>query len=251
MIKNSSLKAVITNAAGAIAILIFGKTIDLAITICSNTLENKGWTFTIAVMGIILFIAIVLRLWNWWMLRSRRKSWIEHRNAEPVKGLIAAVSLGKGETAAETAIKLHTPKLQHCWLLVTKQADDNYQKIYRCYSKYDPWDETQGPRYPSDDGHPIEIHKREIDNPNDIDNVFNVMKGIYREAVDFGISEQDILCDYTGATASVSAAMILVTALSENRNLQYLMPNEVDENGRAKSEKGSTPLLIDFVMPGE
>lgn len=186
-----------------------------------------------------------------WMKKSRRNSWIEHREAKPVKALIAAVGLGDGETAAETSIKYHAPELQHCWLLVTKQADKNFQKIYERYSSDNHEDENQGPRYPGDDGHSIDIYKREIKDPYDIDNVVKIMKGIYREAEEFGILEQDILCDYTGATATVSTGMILVTALSENRNLQYLKPNAVDANGRAISAEGSTPLLIDFVMPGE
>jgi hypothetical protein len=181
----------------------------------------------------------------------RRNSRIEHREAEPVKALIAAVGLGEGETAAETSIKFHAPELQHCWLLVTKQADKNFQKIYERYSNYNPGDETHEPRYPGDDGHSIEIYKREIKDPFDIDNVVKVVKSIYREAEEFGIPEHDILCDYTGATAIVSTGMILVTALSENRNLQYLKPNAVDANGRAISSQGSTPVLIDFVMPGE
>lgn len=247
MIKNISLKAGLINTAGAISILIIGKTIDLMVTFGYKVLENKGLFYSICVLGFFLFVAFVLWLFKWWMLRSRRKSWIEHRNAEPVKALIAAVGLGNGETAAETAIKFHAPELQHCWLLVTKQADANYEKIYDCYSEYD--DKNQ--RYKNDDGHLINIYKREIKDPYNIDDAFKVMKLIYQEAADKGIREQDILCDYTGATASVSAGMILVTAISENRNLEYLVPNEIDENGRTNSEKGSTPLLIDFVMPGE
>lgn len=216
-----------------------------------ETLDHIG-----IVLGILLgIIPTIIGMIKWafprWQRNSRRQSWIEHRNAEPVQALIAAVGLGEGETAAETAIKFHAPELRHCWLLVTKQADNNFQKIYQRYSEYNPQDKTQEPRYPGDDSHSIEIYKREIKDPYDIDNVFKVMKGIYREAADFGIKEQDILCDYTGATASVSAAMIMVTALSENRNLQYLVPNEVDDNGRARSEKGTTPWLIDYMMPGE
>lgn len=207
-------------------------------------------------LGVILGVSsIIAGTCKWifpnWMAKSRRKSWIESRKAEPVKALIASVGMGSGETAAETAIKFHMSTLEHCWLLVTKQADANFEKIYQRYSQYESDDKTQEPRYLGDDGHPIQIHKREIEDPYKIENVFKVMKGIYQEALNFGIKEQDILCDYTGATASISAGMILVTALSENRNLQYLVPNEVDENGIARAEKGITPLLIDFVMPGE
>lgn len=164
-------------------------------------------------IGIGFLIALILFTGKRWMNRSRRNSWIESREAEPVKALIAAVGMGMGETAAETAIKFHKGKLEHCWLLVTKQADENYQNIYAKY------------------GEKIGIYKREIEKSYEIQDAFDVMKNIYNEAATKGIKEKDILCDYTGATASVSAAMILVTSLSENRNLQYLVPNDIDESG--------------------
>ena len=85
-------------------------------------------------LGILLaIIPLYAGMKKWifpnWMKKSRRNSWIEHREAKPVKALIAAVGLGDGETAAETSIKYHAPELQHCWLLVTKQADKNFQKF--------------------------------------------------------------------------------------------------------------------------
>jgi len=249
---NGRLASVFINNFLEMAIFITGELITgLAVNYFTNSLEHKGWRATVFILFAILCMAVMFWLFKRWMQRSRRKSWIESKNSEPAMGLIAAVSIGDKETPAETAIKFHASALRYCWLLVSRQADANFQKIYQRYSQYDPGDPAQRPRYQNDDGHYIQIYKREISDPYDIDSVYKVMKGIYREAAEFGIKEQDIVCDYTGATASVSAAMTLVTAVSENRNLQYLVPNRIDQNGRAIIEAGSTPLLIDFVMPGE
>ncbi|HEY5868208.1 MAG TPA: hypothetical protein VI542_22040, partial [Candidatus Tectomicrobia bacterium] len=55
----------------------------------------------------------------------------------------------------------------------------------------------------------------------------------YEEARAFGLSERDIIANYTGGTKSMTAGMVLACSTSEERDTEYMKAIEMTPTGIA------------------
>jgi hypothetical protein len=106
-------------------------------------------------------------------------------------------------------VRYHAPTLEHCWLIVTKGGSAGHfnhaeQFIKRLVERQ------------------IHIHCVEIENENEIDETANSVSGLYRELTRKGpLQPSDVIADFTGGTAAMSAGMIIAT-LNEKENIEYV-----------------------------
>ena len=160
------------------------------------------------------------------------------------KGLIAFVSLGMGKTSAKEAIKFHAagsdekslPKLKHVWLLYSPASANNAEEIRTYAATY-----------------PISCDMIQLDLSNDVQNVKRIkdqIDKIAERALQEGISHEDVAIDLTGGTVMVSLGFFLA-GLIYGFNLQVLIPNKIDQDGRAIPDAGSSPFTLALSNFGE
>lgn len=61
-----------------------------------------------------------------------------------------------------------------------------------------------------------------------------------------GLTEKDIVADYTRGTASMTAGMVLACSTSEDRDAQYMKAKEITPTGIAAPAAEATPILVDL-----
>lgn len=207
---------------------------------------NLGF-IVMAVIFVLLYL-IAVTAFKFTQERKRREGWMKIvKNPVPFKGLIAAVSKQSTTTPAESAIIHHLPTLTHCWLLYSSDSEKNYLAIKQKYQQK----KAGIDRYEGDDGHEIYIDGKQLIDIDNIQEAFNAVKLSYQDAKDKGLKEEEVILDFTGGTANVTAAMTLVSALSKKRKTEFLKPKRRNEQGQAIPEEGSDPLIIDLIIPGE
>lgn len=164
------------------------------------------------------------------------------------KGLIVLVSLGD-YTAAASALDYHAwnlvpgsqPVLTHCWLITgpgegDKSSQANAERIKREL-------EAKG----------VTAELWPLAEADDVQEAFQVVKTILQVAATrYRLSKDEIIVDYTGGTKSMTGGMILA-ALAEGIDLQYMKPNLYLPDGRADRAAGSRPrfVTIDFIRVAE
>ncbi len=226
----------------------FATLLNFVLGVVAGRLSNANYITIFKVLIIFVFITIIASSIEWYSKKKRRQSWIEYIDSPPpYKGLITMVSTQPTTTPAESALIQHLPTLTHCWLLYTDQSKNNFNFIKNKYEEMKDNEE----RYEGDDGHKIIIDGKHVEDPDDIKEAFDLVKSAYSDAATIRLKEHEIITDFTGGTANVSVAMAMLSALSKNRKLEYLKPEERDKNGRPILDKGSIPLTIDLIIPGE
>ena len=107
--------------------------------------------------------------------------------------------------------------LQHVWLITTPGAKADAEGVSAQIEALKPGVEI----------HPITF----VENTHTIEEVKPKVEGIRREALrQRGISERDLICDFTGLTKQASAGMVLACARRSAR-LQYIR-SDCDDAGR-------------------
>jgi hypothetical protein len=135
------------------------------------------------------------------------------------------------ETPSEVSIRHHLKTLEHCWIVSTEGAlpeveriiqklideelitHQKAQAIFHYGSKY-----ILKPVEPPDQLIDFLLSDRDSDNPNQVRKLINA---IYADAREKGLTESEIITDYTGSTKSMTAGVILACA-KPSRRLQYL-----------------------------
>ncbi len=107
------------------------------------------------------------------------------------------------------AVRHHAPALAHCWLLCSTGADGSADQFAAAAS-------LVGLLAPA-----AACHKVEVEDANDLVEVWERIGPIYRRAAALGLAPARIIADLTGGTSAVSGAIALATA-SEDRDLEYL-----------------------------
>lgn len=146
----------------------------------------------------------------------------------PSKGLIVIMS-PKPDSPAEAAIRYHwnqgqAPNLEHCWIICTdtslpfarpmKQAlladglDEHQTHLY--YGSYELND-------PNQSGLSLTLSDQTTDDP---DTILNLINAIFADAQFKGLSESDIIIDFTGGTKPMSIGTVLA-CVSPSRRLEY------------------------------
>jgi len=157
---------------------------------------------------------------------------------ERKQGLIAFVSAGKGSSSAQDAIRFHAvgddgksqPYLKHVWLLYSPKSAENAEEIRKnAISSY-----------------PIKCDMVELDLTNDVQNLKKIKEKIdviAERALQEDISHKDLAIDLTGGTVIVSLSFFL-SSLLYGFNMQIMIPNETDQDGRPIFEAGSRAFGI-------
>ncbi len=163
---------------------------------------------------------------------------VENESVSSAAALIAFVSQGPGRTSGLQAAAYHAGKgaLKHLWLITTRTAEADARWV----------SEQLRAQYPDVRIHEIQL----LDDKDSIREAKGIVEHLRLRAMDeFRVSERDIMCDFTGLTKNASAGMILACAPKTAR-LQYMVPNRVDEGGRADPSAGSRPreVFIQYML---
>lgn len=79
---------------------------------------------------------------------------------------------------------------------------------------------------------------------NDVAEVFRAVRTIYQIAQHkCGLKKEEIIADYTGGTKSMTAGLVLA-AIADGVDLQYMKPNAYTPGGLADKGTGSQPRLV-------
>lgn len=105
------------------------------------------------------------------------------------------------------AVAYHAPVLKKCWILTTKNGSEKYYEIAEKLVKYLASN--------------TECEQIEINDENDIGETANKIKKIYLDAERKEFPTNEIIADFTGATAAMSGGMILAT-LADHRKIEYI-----------------------------
>jgi hypothetical protein len=160
----------------------------------------------------------------------------QNEQPTPHRGLILLVGTGRpGEDpmsqSAGQAIEYHIddpalPKLEVCWLIATGGENGSLpvaQQIQEiCQRKQ------------------ITAHIHTVGDPFDLQESYELVKQIYEQELPDGLTEAEVMADFTGSTKPMSAGMIL--ACGDRRAMQYMI-------GR-KAGIATMPKLVKF-RPGE
>jgi hypothetical protein len=194
----------------------------------------------------VSFLVILAVLWGGLHLtlrlaarRARSRLEVEQRSqVEARRGLIVFSSPGERVTPAENAIKAHLAKLEHCWIIVGPalpgrgpSARDNANRIAQEYASQKPG---------------LKFYIQDLDDEHDPEKTFRLVRSIYDQARTLGLSEKEIIADYTGGTKSMTAGMVLACSTSPDRDAQYMKAKDVTGTGVATPSAEATPVLIDL-----
>jgi hypothetical protein len=140
------------------------------------------------------------------------------------------------ETPTEASIRYHLKTLEHCWIVSTERALPEVNRLIQKligeelitqqraeaifhYGKKYTLKPVERPYQPIE----FLLSDRDSDNPNQVRKLINA---IYADAREKGLSESEIITDYTGGTKSLTAGVILACA-TPPRRLQYI--SQIDE----------------------
>jgi hypothetical protein len=129
---------------------------------------------------------------------------VEGKRPERCKGLIAFVSLQQ-RGHLETALAYHSGKLEHVWLVATKDSKALAHEIRTEY-------EAEGTN--------LSIHIVDLDDQWNLASAKTAVERIYGEKLD-GLEEEDVIADFTGGTKPMTAGMIFA-CMRPPRKLQYV-----------------------------
>jgi hypothetical protein len=160
------------------------------------------------------------------------------------RGLIVLSSIGPGIGSAENAIRYHwmglerehpDAVLEHCWIITGGPGSE--QSASGLVNKL------------VQEGMPVKMFHLKSLSAEDADNpeaVHGLVDMIYVEANEvFGLSEEDVVADYTGGTKSMTSGMVLACT-SPSRPLHFMKPRRYAEDGRADPQAGSDPVAVDI-----
>jgi hypothetical protein len=200
-----------------------------------------------AVMLIIVFAAHPVDSFIQFIRAARRAEVTVEEVRRPVpryRGLIVLSSPGQGIGSAESAIRYHwrglrdeltDGVLQECWIITAgpRSHDSAVELVSRLIQAGMRPEMFHYARLSAEDADNPEAVHREVDR-------------IYRDARSiYGLEEEEIIGDYTGGTKSMTSGLVLACA-SPRRSLQFMKPQEYDDDGRAVPAAGSTPVAIEI-----
>lgn len=189
----------------------------------------------VQILWAISLFGFLFLFYLWWI--GRRQSLVlvpKDQQPEKHRGLIVLVGTGRPgedplEQSAWDAIKFHLSErpgelgLQRCWLIATSGERGSLPIA----QKLKP--ECQKKR--------VQTEIKTISDPFDLQQTYDVVQEIYKEAKKAGLPETDLIADFTGGVKPMSAGMLL--ACGNHRPMQYMY-------GR-KAGIASVPRLIEFV----
>jgi hypothetical protein len=199
----------------------------------------------------LMVIGYSVFLW----IRQRIRTRLVISNIIPRRGLIVLVSQGRlDDIPATAAIRYHylgeknersEPVLAHCWLVTSRRAPqepDVHLSTMSNESVTSAWKNAQTLKEQYEGL--VEMYSRSID-PEDPENIFQVIEEIYTEAKQLNLKSADLVADFTGGTKMMTVGMVLACT-PEDRDLEYMRPRRFLGDGRVDPSAGSDPKLVDL-----
>lgn len=160
--------------------------------------------------------------------------WHHRDHTNNVSGLMDMIEEGVDKQSLRTyafhsnwgplivALERHKPKLEHCWVICTKDTGDPDPKKIKKGSVHQFENFEQVVYHFA--GEHVQCHKGFVKGGVDASHVqstAHVVHLIYKNASTYGLKDEDIVADFTGGTSAMTAGMILAT-LDEKRHIEYL-----------------------------
>jgi hypothetical protein len=155
------------------------------------------------------------------------------------KGLIVFASKGDNPSAAN-AIREHINNLKKCWI-ITGDTNEIEGSKKNALSLTEIFKEELKKK---NDPNFFQIVEMPGEFAYDPAKVYEKIESIFADLPE-GITEKDVISDYTGGTKSMTAGMILSCALP-SRDLQVLKPKVFKSDGTADRNKGEESIGIDI-----
>jgi CRISPR-associated protein (Cas_Cas02710) len=208
------------------------------------------WQFCFALLFLVLLVPLLIVSHVQQFLRELRDRVFGNQNApqintkeltETFPGLIVLASptpiTANRPTPAEVVIRHHLQdgKLQHCWIICTEESRSEAKNIIdklvaegKCGSHIFHYPDSIEKKTPNhQESLNLLIPPDKADDPNYI---CELVDGIYQEANAYNMEDLQIITDYTGATKSMTAGVILACTNPERR-LQYISQSQRNKNG--------------------
>lgn len=222
----------------AIVLYLIGITVNSLSDAINNSTGLGSWQITgfgvVFLLIIFLLLDPITKYIDYLLARSARMTATIGEKPDQQKGLIV-FSSPRGDpnkqAPAEAAIRYHLSTLQRCWIITGGKS--SYTAAIELIKKL----VNEG--YNGNIFAIKQMQSADADNPM---RVYEAIEEVYKERPE-GLSEGDIIADYTGGTKSMTAGMVLACA-PPLRKIQFLKPNEYDENGYILMDKGSNPKLV-------
>lgn len=192
-------------------------------------------------VGLGIMVLGVLLANQWWRPHSWKLDRLTGEQAAPARWLVVTASLGRGRASAVEAARYHFKyggrKLERVVVLYTN--DDRGRQARHALSQDL---EELGLSEEGVEITPVSLASAATEDP---EIVYRKLEGIYRQAAERGVEEDDVVLDYTGGTVAFTAAMVLTGAI-ERRRLQNVRPCDIDEDGRPVPGEGLHVIEVDL-----
>ncbi len=190
--------------------------------------------FTLGLLSIVFSVIYSINFTQWigsQLTAFGLLSEPDSTNVAPLKatypGLIVLMSLNPQDSPAEVAIRHHLKnnRLKYCWVICTRDSCEPARKMIeqlkqqgaesvRFYYGGDPIENVEQ----RDRSLTLTVPDDKVDDPNYI---CNLVEGIYADADRYGLTESDVIADYTGGTKGLTVGLLLACA-KPARSLQYI-----------------------------
>ena len=152
--------------------------------------------------------------------------------------MIVLSSPGPRVTAAENAIKSHFPALEHCWIIAGPNSPGANPSAYENASRLKKrYEELKNNRE-------FHIYIEQVDDEHNPEKIFHLVESIYHQARAKGISDREIIADYTGGTKSMTAGMVLSCIAGADRDAEYMKSTTLTESGTAGATSDAQPIAV-------
>jgi hypothetical protein len=211
---------------GLVTLMGLGVVGNLVAAVVTVLMGNSLWALGLSAVSILVLLAAI-----WAVSRSPDLVLVPNdRQPEAHPGLIVLVGTGRPgedplEQAAGDAIRHHEATLQTCWLIASGGKDGSLPVAHELERQL----EEVG----------CDTRVRAVADAFDVQQSYELVERIYTEEVPTaGLTEAQVIADFTGGTKPMSAGMIL--ACGEARPMQYMY-------GR-KEGIASVPCRVDLAM---
>jgi hypothetical protein len=195
-------------------------------------LHLPGWWATGCAVVLIALVVAFDRPVRRFLGRLRGPAHPQHvfdfsfrRRPRLARGLVALVSSKAGYRSAEEAVRYHSEVLERLWLVHSSDSEENARMIARGVKEG------------------VKVEFTLLRNLESIEEAAQTVQQIRRRALRSGLSDQELICDFTGMTKPASAGAVLAFVSPEAR-LQYMEPTAFLEDGRPDPNAPSVPFEV-------
>lgn len=188
------------------------------------SLTDIGAIVTIIVIVFCSLIACFI-----WENRQITQIPFNIRESDKLQRVQVVVATPSNVNAIGKIVRYHDGILQHLWLVGDSSQNDNYTQ---CKQNY----ETDI----------LKLHRIEIENSENTENIYESYKKAVGEAIALGISVDQIVIDITGGTKLISIAAF-ISALEKGLKVSYVYSDYSQTKGSEEIKRtGGEFAIIEF-----